>query len=177
MPRPDPLETMRQDHQRVLGEIGALERALGSPRGPAEGDPADLLALLDRQFGTHMRAEDELIFPALRLALPESVPTLAGLSADHRELHEMLAALRRLVEAPASPARDEQIVVQVRDLADLLRIHIRKEESLVFGIAEHVLPEAELHRLAARLESTDVPSPAEESGPRRKDIYPCDPGC
>jgi hemerythrin-like domain-containing protein len=90
-----------------------------------------------------MRAEDEVLFPALVAALPAARDSVRPLVAEHRELRAMLAALLELVARPGSPARDEQIAVQVRDLADLLRIHIRKEEAVVLSIAERVLTPAE----------------------------------
>lgn len=146
-------ERLRADHRRVLDETAAIEAwvsGLGLPgrlTPAAEAGLRALLTLLERQFATHMRAEDECVFPALVAALPEARDSVRPLAAEHRELRSMLAALfERLADAPG-PVRDEQITVQVHDLADLLRIHIRKEEAVVLGVAERVLSPAEIARL------------------------------
>ena len=43
------------------------------------------------------------------------------------------------------------MLVQVRDFAQLLRLHIRKEESFVVDLSERVLNARELRGLARRL--------------------------
>ncbi|MEK7824529.1 MAG: hemerythrin domain-containing protein [Candidatus Eisenbacteria bacterium] len=153
-------QRMRADHAHVLGELDGLERAA---RGGADGlhrerDLARLVRMLERQFATHMRAEDEVLFPALIEALPEARGSLAPLRAEHDELRSMLAGLTRVLLQPPGPAREEQIAVQARDLVDLLRIHVRKEEAIVFSVAERVLPEPTLQRIAERLEHPHPPN-------------------
>ncbi|HET9941540.1 MAG TPA: hemerythrin domain-containing protein, partial [Candidatus Eisenbacteria bacterium] len=109
-----------------------------------------LTALLARQFGSHMAAEDEVLYPALMNALPETRSSIEPLSADHGALRMMLADLEETLGLPGE-ARDEQMTVQIRDLVDLLRIHIRKEEALVIGVAERVLQPAEVEALSVRM--------------------------
>jgi len=147
----------------VLDEVAAIEAAVsglgaGDRLAPeAEQGLRALLALLEDQFATHMRAEDERVFPALLAALPGSRTSVTPLAAEHRELRAMLAALLEQTRRAPTPARDEQIAVQVHDLADLLRIHIRKEEAVVLSIAERVLTPAEQARLDS--EGAGDPSP------------------
>lgn len=142
---------MRDDHRRVLSDVEILELAIAGPGAVPNREAERLAALLERQFATHMKAEDEILFPALQNALPETADTIDRLRGDHQDLRSMLDGLRRVIAIPSSSARDEQLAIHVRDLADLLRIHIRKEEVLVFQLAERVLPPAEIQRLAARL--------------------------
>jgi hemerythrin-like domain-containing protein len=159
-------QRMRADHRRVLAEMDALERAVG-PMACSRTFAPDLedhvrrtATLLARQFSSHMAGEDELLYPALIEALEGTRPTLAPLQAEHVELRTMLDALGRLLEAPPSAKRDEQITVQVHDLIDLLRIHIRKEETAVLLVAERILPPDVIQRLAARLRVHDSAPPA-----------------
>ncbi|MBI5711708.1 MAG: hemerythrin domain-containing protein [Candidatus Eisenbacteria bacterium] len=152
-------ERMRADHQRVLAEIAELERiatGLGDAEPAAPGLERmldDVVRMLELQFDTHMAAEDEVLFPALTRSLPETLGPIAPLRAEHQELRSMLAVLAELLRRPGSPGRDEQLAVQVRDFVDLLRIHIRKEEAVVFRVAEHVLAPPELQALADRMDS------------------------
>lgn len=148
----DPFRAFRLDHDRVLEALEALEAGVlgGAP------DPAalrDLVALLERQFATHMAAEDAVLYPALRAALPVAGGTIDPLLADHAELRATLAELRAALARPRDRARDEQLEVLARDFTDLLRLHIRKEESLVLDVASRVLTGAELAAIAEGLDA------------------------
>jgi hemerythrin-like domain-containing protein len=159
MGKADVFERMRADHQYVLREILILDQA--ARRGPAReagpewpGEPAlRVLDMLAKQFETHMAAEDEILFPTLIEALPQTRLSIEPLLADHAALRDMLQALQRLIDAPPGEARDEQIGVQLRDFVDLLRIHIRKEELIVISVAERVLRPNEVEAFAARMAS------------------------
>jgi hypothetical protein len=154
------LSRMRADHRRVLRDLLAVEDgtpALGTKRGKRpRRSPRDWIAMcalrarLDRQFATHMVAEEEALFPSLELALPETRPILALLRTEHAELRAMLAGLGALLDDENAAGRDEQLVVQWLDFAALLRIHIRREEAAIFGVAERILPPRELARVEAR---------------------------
>jgi len=164
---------MKRDHERVLSEIATLESALESG-GARSSDVAleiqRLLDLLEDQFRTHMLAEDEILFPALMRALPASSGSVEPLHDEHSELRLMLERLRATFAEPASGARDEQAAVEVHDLADLLRIHLRKEESLVFGVAARLLSEDVIERMLLRMTQTaradraPDPNPAPRKG-------------
>ncbi|MGH7680503.1 MAG: hemerythrin domain-containing protein [Candidatus Eiseniibacteriota bacterium] len=159
MGKADVFERMRADHRYVLREISILDRAAerGHEREAGSewpGDPAiRVLDMLTRQFETHMAAEDEVLFPALAEALPQTRISLEPLAADHAALRGMLRSLKRLLMEPAGRVRDEQIGIDLRDFVDLLRIHIRKEEAVVIGVAERMLQPREVEALAARMVS------------------------
>ena len=145
----DPFLAFRRDHARVLGSLDALEASALVGGGPLDERPLrELVALLERQFATHMAAEDAVLYPALRTAFPEVGGTIDPLLADHAELRATLAALGELLALSPGRARDEQLVVLARDFTDLLRLHIRKEESLVLDVASRVLSHAEIAAMA-----------------------------
>ena len=158
-------ERLRQDHARVLGEIGALEaNLLRHGRGghlPAEVETAlpKMLALLESEFSSHMAAEDEVLYPALIAAIPAASRSIEPLFSEHAELRQMLARLVATLDEPAGPDRSEQIRVQVHDIADLLRVHLRKEESLVFQLAPQILAPDEIAAVSARLASLEQTVP------------------
>ena len=155
MSKPSVFDLLRREHRLVLSRIAVLEKsaAPGAARGHRarrNQDVAQVTALLERQFATHMSAEDEVLFPALVKVLPETRASIVPLQAEHAELRSILAGLQASLRRPPGASRDQQIAVQARDLVDLLRIHIRKEEAVIFGVAERVLPPLEVARLAAR---------------------------
>lgn len=150
----DPFLAFRRDHERVLERIARLEQGNFAAQVPLDETPLrDLVAHLERQFATHMAAEDSVLYPALRTAFPEVGGTIDPLLADHAELRAMLAALAEMLSRPRSRARDEQIVVLARDLSDLLRLHIHREESVVLDVASRVLSRAEIAAMAVGLDA------------------------
>jgi hemerythrin-like domain-containing protein len=153
----DVFRQLRADHRHVLAELPRLEREAGISTRRAKPAPiggytlAGILEALARQFDSHMAAEDDVLFPLLARALPETLSRLEPLSLEHQELRWLLGSLTRLMRAPTSRERDEQIAVQARDFVDLLRIHVRKEEVVVFRVAERVLGPDQLEEVAARI--------------------------
>jgi hemerythrin-like domain-containing protein len=168
--RGNPFKRFHDDHRKVLARLDAIEQTL--PRGAARlgaGVIAGLEALvsvLARQFATHSATEERVLFPALAEAFPGARPTLKPLEREHDEMRSMLARLEELLAESATPARDEQIVIQVRDLVDLLRIHIRKEEQSVLNVARRVLTAAEISALGARM--ADVGRSGVPRAPRKE---------
>jgi hemerythrin-like domain-containing protein len=145
-----------RDHAHVLERVDELERSIGSCLASAippvqESAIRELVELLQRQFATHMRAEEEVLFPVLARALPGSSSTLEPLEAEHAELRQMLSDLCNWLAASRSPARDTRLRVELRDLLDLIRLHVAKEEAAVFVVAERVLTRYELEFIESRL--------------------------
>lgn len=168
-------DRFRQDHALVLSRLDGLERAI-EHGGRLDPDGSrlieDVAALLRDQFASHVTAEERVLYPALADAFPEAAPSLRPLQAEHVEMRAMVARLATLLAWPASAARDEQLVVQARDLVDLLRLHIRKEELAVFNVAERVLTETELALLSARVAGHRVASDPESGPEAGKGICP-----
>ena len=154
MSTPGILQKLRTDHRSVLKDLDVVDGTLRL-RGPQAAVATlaavrRVLARLARQFDTHMAAEDERLFPAFAAALPEARPGLETLRAEHAELRALLERMVTGLALPPDSRRDEAIRVQWSDFSELLRIHIRKEESVVFHVAERVVPEKEWRRISAR---------------------------
>ena len=147
-------EPFRADHRQLLVWLDEIETVIqvSGPYGISPLTAAALNELVDfveAQFATHMRAEEEVLYPSLEELFPEAAPSLTPLRAQHGELRTMLMRLRAVLGEPPSAGRDEQISVQVRDFVDLLRIHIHNEEAAVFGVAARVLTPASIERIEA----------------------------
>jgi hemerythrin-like domain-containing protein len=136
-------DRMRAEHAWVLQTLDALDRELAGRRGQAQARPSfpvaavrPLAESLAREFAAHASAEDDVLGPLLAGGLPDGPSQVRQLVAEHAELRAMLAAFLVTLDAPASSRRDEQLTVQAHDFTALIRSQIRKEETLVFGIAE-----------------------------------------
>jgi hemerythrin-like domain-containing protein len=163
--REQAFQSFRDDHRNVLARLATVEARLaatGAAAPAAAEEPAlrELVRHLDAQFATHMRDEENVLFPALAAALPETAAGLDGLRDEHTELRQMLADIATLLDQGPSAARDERLHVQMRDFIDLLRLHVHKEEDAVFRVASRVLPEDEARALARRIAARrPVPAP------------------
>lgn len=152
--RAQPFARLRRDHREVFARIDALEHDVLRARrsGPLPVRALrSLVARLSAQFATHMTAEDEVLFPALERTFDGAAAVLAPLREEHADLRSLLASIAERLQQPRSRERDERLAVDARDLVDLLRIHVRKEERIVFRVMERVLGPEELADLAARL--------------------------
>ncbi len=158
-PGSGPFARFRQDHAAVRQRLDTLEAWLHGGADAAPLRPA--IEHLERQFATHMAAEDAVLFPAVREAFPASRETLAQLAADHAEMRSMLKLLA--ARAGESSDGDEQLRVVARDLVDLLRLHVQREETAVFDVATRALPPEALAALAARMSA--YAGPGEAGGP------------
>jgi hemerythrin-like domain-containing protein len=163
---------MRRDHEGVLARVGALERSLARRGGALARQRAlaALVELLDAEFASHMAAEDTVLYPALLAALPAASGSIEPLFAEHAELRQILRRLEATVREPATADRDEQIRIQIRDLADLLRLHIRKEESLLFRFGPHLLTPNEIARVASMLSGRAPSRPSRPPRTRSKGV-------
>jgi len=140
---------------------------------------AALLALADVLVGDlsrHAAKEDGIFFPAIEAALGSSEGPTAVMRAEHRGIHACGARYRQLLaglrldgsvgakaSAPArgpdpesagvTPAAAQALAENLHELGDLIGVHFEKEESILFPLAESLLPLEEQLVLGALLES------------------------
>jgi hemerythrin-like domain-containing protein len=156
-------DRMRAEHAYVLEAVDALERAALGPRASARtpfpvAAARPLAERLAREFASHASAEDDVLVPLLAGGLPDGQAYVRQLVAEHAELRAMLVAFLATLSRSESAARDEQLRVQARDLTALMRSQIRKEETLVFAIAERqVARDASTHRPSGRPAAREAP--------------------
>jgi hemerythrin-like domain-containing protein len=98
------------------------------------------------------------LFPALEAAgIPREHGPLGVMLAEH-ELGRTF--VRRMTEAFDALVRGDQkardrFVYNARGYANLLRMHIQKENEVLFPMAEHVLSEAEQTRLGGEFDQVE----------------------
>jgi hemerythrin-like domain-containing protein len=154
---------LRAAHRRALARLAAFARAMRVAPDEAPDEAHDeahgerpfhaLARYLAGEFDAHLALEDDVLFPALAHGAPELAFALEPLREEHDDLRDMTRGLSTLLACPRTPQRDEQLAVLGRDLTDLARLHIRKEERSLLAWSERVLPaavRAELERRLAR---------------------------
>lgn len=122
---------LSQDHHHGLAlALRCRKQSLGQikPMG-SEGlrlRADEFREFLVKQLIPHFRAEEEVLFPLMRTAVPGSVALLDDLLGDHEKFRR---AATELVE-------DAGLSKLIFDLGDLLEVHIRREERELFPLFE-----------------------------------------
>jgi hypothetical protein len=142
-----PFAGLRAEHTRALDALRKLECTLGdtSHRGR-----------------DHLAVEERVVFPALIKNLPELALTLESLRKEHAVIRDISESLGELLARPGTPRRDEQLLVQGRDLADLIRLHLRKEERAALDWSERVLPSTVQLEFGRRIARALAPVPPDD---------------
>ena len=121
---------LSQDHHHGLAlALRCRKQALGQIPLGAEGlreRAKEFLAFYANNLVPHFRAEEEVLFPLLRSAVPGSEEMIDELLRNHAQIHR---AIRQLEEGTG-------LAKLIFDLGDLLERHIRKEERELFPLFE-----------------------------------------
>src|SRR5262245_59890688 len=145
MPRHPSLVPLSHDHREALG----LAFFLHNPAPPGRvtamtpaSTPASrrkrLLAFYDDHLLTHFRAEEDVLFPALRTRSA----LVDALRADHRRFET-------LRDAVAAAADDDALDRALTAFADLLETHVRCEERELFAFFPEALSDDDADRIGA----------------------------
>jgi iron-sulfur cluster repair protein YtfE (RIC family) len=91
------------------------------------------LLFFDADLTPHFKAEEEILFPTMR-HFPGAADLVTGLISDHRTLQELVQRLREV--------EGLELASILREFADTLHNHIRREERELFPMyEEQVTPE------------------------------------
>ena len=142
-------DQLREDHQALEAQVGALEAALKIDVAASERRTALrwIVRTLGPALGLHLKREEETLFPALEELSGKETSAIEILKEQHRELRLALKNLATLLENPG-PMDWEGIAVAGREIVDLLEDHERKEDQLLINVLDSSLKPQELMALA-----------------------------
>jgi iron-sulfur cluster repair protein YtfE (RIC family) len=129
--RPPTLLSLSQDHHHALAlALRCRKQALGQirPSGPdgLRERATEVLGFYASKLVSHLRAEEEVLFPLLRSLVPESRPLIDELVRDHEQIRSIMGQLEGGLGL-------SKIIF---DLGDLLESHVRREERELFPLFE-----------------------------------------
>ena len=138
---------LSHDHHHGLAlALRCRKQALGQikPMGAAglRERASEFVAFYTNNLQAHFRAEEEVLFPALRVALPEIGLVIDELIRDHAAMRQAVLQL----DAGTGLAK------LIFDLGDLLERHIRKEERELFPLFERHIESLPAESIGASLE-------------------------
>ena len=165
-----PTEELASEHEYVLVVVGAMEREAESIRsgGPVDRDAIARMVDFTRNFtdGCHHTKEEKLLFPLLEERSQLAAGTVSVLLSEHVAARGCVSAIdENLPKVESSAAARTEVADNLALYAELLRMHIHKEDVVLFPLAEQVLDEPEMKHLAtdfARVEEEDADAGLQE---------------
>jgi len=142
------IEVMMAEHRIIeRGIDGLMAFADGVLRG--SGDQAELgrFVRFIREFAdtNHHGKEEGILFAAMvEAGFPRQAGPIGVMLHEHDEGRRQVAVLAALAEqaTPWSPDDRQRLLLAARAYGELLRAHIRKEDSILYPMAEQRLPVA-----------------------------------
>jgi hemerythrin superfamily protein len=133
------LVRQRHDHE----ELDRLLRELDGTTGRAQ---EDVLRRIDRLVFSHAFAEETVLWPVLRRALPDGEALTLRVEKEHQEVNELVAEIETL--GSEDPRRAERL----SRLVEVLREDVRDEEDVLFPRLQEKLDPQGLRRLGRQWE-------------------------
>lgn len=84
----------------------------------------------------HFDYEEQTLFPALEAALPAAAGPTSVMRSEHSQMRELLGELRAAIRAGDAQALGDAVEI----LLFLMQQHNAKEESVLYPMADRILP-------------------------------------
>lgn len=167
---------LSQEHQTILRAVDALS-AFAEEVRRGGGDREELFRFLtfirDYADGLHHGKEEEVLFPAMvEAGFPKEGGPIAVMLREHDIGREHVATLLGLAgtRVPWTPEDREEIYLAARGYADLLQAHIRKEDEVLYPMAERRLDPELQERVDRRCAALDATASAEGTRERLEQL-------
>ena len=149
---PDALDNLIEDHRRV---DALLERATSDR--VRRDTLANLVEQIGEELAIHAGIEEMVLYPAARAALQEArgdddADVLEALE-EHHVVKSILAELARL------PVADERFAAKVSVLAEIVRHHVKEEETELFPRLRRLIPAEQLQQMGPLLDEARIVAP------------------
>ena len=169
------LRQFREEHVAFMEELNAVEAAILSIQkcGYTKESDAKLrhfFHYLDQEFTPHSRREEAALFPLLRERLIESGEHGSGsaratatdvMEDEHAKAMQLAAVVVnflglvfRLPDERSGMIVLDAALAQGKNLVELLRLHVFREDNVVFPLAHRLISQAEF----GQMQSTTAPA-------------------
>jgi hemerythrin-like domain-containing protein len=133
---------LSHQHQHALALCVQIDRSPQAGAADLEALQAQVSTMFNLEIRWHFAAEEEALFPEAT-AFPELKPLVETLMAEHATLRQyFVRAQRRDLDSHA-----------LREFAQLLSAHIRKEERELFEACQRLFPPQKLAEVGAALDA------------------------
>ena len=159
-----PTDQLRDEHELVLMVVEAMEREAEDIERTGHVHTPRVETMVDfaRNFtdGCHHQKEEGVFFPALEQRSSAAGGPVSIMLSEHMAGREAVAAIAAsLPRANDDAGARNDVLENLRSYARLLRLHIQKEDSVLFPLAEETLNDREQEMMAeefARVEELET---------------------
>jgi hemerythrin-like domain-containing protein len=169
-----PTETLKHEHEIILLALGALEREMRQILGGSPVDEERIGQMIDfvQNFADrcHHAKEEKLLFVRMEeRGLPVDGGPIGAMLQEHDEGRRLVrAAAEALSQASTGDTAARSILAtNLLDYVRLLRLHIDKEDNILYPIADQVLTPTDQTEMAAAFDRVE----AEEMGEGTHERY------
>lgn len=165
-----PTYLLQEEHRATLLKLELIERSLQYLRGPVgetfpEGVAVnkallrDLAVALGREMGPHFRKEEEALFPVLAEYIGKEYGPIEVMVREHEKIWSVFLPWKKALPSfcRSSEPIDEGVRKAVIDpglrIVELIRLHINKENQILFKLSESSLTEEEKKKVTARMQT------------------------
>lgn len=155
-----PTDQLREEHELVLIVVEAMEREVADVQKTGRVHRERVAQMVDftRNFtdGCHHAKEESLLFPALEERSPAAGGPVSVMLSEHEAGREAIRDIdAALPDVEQSEAARSAVAANLALYAQLLRLHIGKEDTVLFPLAERLLSDQEQEMLAAEFERVE----------------------
>lgn len=169
-----PTETLKHEHEIILLALAGVEREMGKIRAGSAVDADRIEQMIDfvQNFADrcHHAKEENLLFARMQeRGLPVEGGPIGVMLQEHDEGRRLVqAAAEALPRASAGdPSSTSTLTTNLLDYVRLLRVHIDKEDNILYPIADRILTTGDQAELAAAFDRVE----AEEMGEGTHERY------
>ncbi len=157
------IEMLMDEHKVILmilgsmeGMAGALEKGEQVERGTIK-NYADFLRNFADQCH-HGKEEDRLFVKMIEHGFSKKDGPLAVMLHEHEIGRAHVRALMAIGEktGPLSATESQEVIKHARSFAELLQSHIVKEDRVLYGMAENIIPAREIEKMAEDFEKFEL---------------------
>ncbi len=151
-----PTDVLKNEHRIIERMLRILFTASKKMQKGEEVDPQIFLKAVDfvRNFADkcHHGKEEDNLFPAIeKQGFPREGGPIGMMLIEHEEgrahIRDLETAVKKYEQGDRSPQTKANITGHAIGYAQLLTDHIQKEDTILYDIADHVIPPAEQDRL------------------------------
>lgn len=150
----EPIQTLRDDHERIEQALTQLESVLEDIER-SRGRVVELLATLRKELDLHTYRED-CLFPYLASRVGVTGGPVQAVNHDHDSVEENLEAMEAATDSLGKSSGERGTVTTAcRTFIDELRTHFAHEEEVLFPMALQLLNDSEMRVVARQMESEE----------------------
>lgn len=146
---PDAIALLKRDHRDVEALFSRFE-GLGAK---AQKTRRSVVDRISEALSVHAAIEEEVLYPAIRAALPDAEDEVLEALEEHHLVKTTLAELERV------QPENERFTPKVMVLMENVRHHVREEERDLFPKVRKAMSAGELRELGDRLRQAKQTAP------------------